>query len=248
MTKESSLRYNREIEHGRYLAERDTEKVWGWGTPAGRLRAERRAKVIIAGAAVDSESRILEIGCGTGLFTEKFASTGANIVAVEISPDFLEIARSRGLPSDKVIFREGCFEECEIEGPFDAVIGSSVLHHLEVEPALRKIFKILKPGGIMSFAEPNYLNPQVFIERAFFFLPIFSHVSSDETAFIRWKLQNLLLKVGFKYPTITPFDWLHPATPEALIRRVRKIGKWLERTPCVREFSGSLHIRAVRPA
>src|ERR1019366_1615655 len=106
-----------------WLAERDTETVWGWGTPAGKLRAKRRADLIIRGARLCSGKRVLEIGCGTGLFTEMFAATGATIVAVDISSELLEKARLRGLPAHQVTFLAKRFEDCAVDGPFDAVIG-----------------------------------------------------------------------------------------------------------------------------
>ncbi|MEJ2758879.1 MAG: hypothetical protein P8046_10405 [Anaerolineales bacterium] len=31
-----------EIAHGKLIAESTTELMWGWGTPAGKLRAQRR--------------------------------------------------------------------------------------------------------------------------------------------------------------------------------------------------------------
>src|ERR1700730_7439138 len=156
------LRADREIKHGEWLAAHDTETVWGWGTPAGRIRARRRADLIIAGATLSPGKRVLEIGCGTGMFTEMFAATGATIIAVDISPELLTKARSRGLPPGQVTFCERRFEDCDVEGPFDSVIGSSVLHHLEIGSAIRRIKDLLKPGGKLSFAEPNMLNPQVF--------------------------------------------------------------------------------------
>ena len=90
------------------------------------------------------------------------------------------------------------------------------------------------------------LNPQIFAERKFRFL--FPQVSPDETAFVRWRLEKLLLGIGFEKPEITPFDWLHPSTPPALIPVIRKLGAGLEGIPLLRQFSGSIYIRAVRPA
>ena len=75
--------------------------------------------------------RVLEVGCGTGMFTEMFANRGAEIVAVDISPDLLKKARARGLANVK--FCEKRFEDCDLDGSFDAVIGSSTLHHLDVK-------------------------------------------------------------------------------------------------------------------
>ena len=241
------LRADREIKHGEWLAAHDTETVWGWGTPAGRIRARRRADSIIAGAALSPGKRVLEIGCGTGMFTEMFAATGATIVAVDISPELLEKARSRRLPAGQVTFCERRFEECDVEGQFDAVIGSSVLHHLEIESAIRRIKDLLKPGGKLSFAEPNMLNPQVFLERRFQHWSMFSYTSPDETAFVRWQLARQLREAGFEEISIRPFDWLHPSTPKSFIKTVSALGRLLESVPLIQEFSGSLTITAKLP-
>src|SRR5438270_13417090 len=85
----SATRAKHEILHGRKLALGHAETTWGWGTPAGKLRADRRAELIARGARLCPGMRALEIGCGTGLFTEWFARTGADIIAVDISPDLL---------------------------------------------------------------------------------------------------------------------------------------------------------------
>jgi len=239
------LRPLHEIEHGKFLAENQTESLWGWGTPAGKQRAKRRANLIAQGANLSSKSCVLEVGCGSGMFTEMFADSGAQILAVDISSNLLEKAKKRGLPTNQVQFLERRFEECALDGPFDAVIGSSVLHHLDLNLAFPMIFKLLKPGGVMSFAEPNLLNPQIFLERRF--RQWFPFVSVDETAFIPWRLRHDLIKAGFDNITITPFDWLHPATPIKLIKYIKTIGLFLEKTPFFKNFSGSLYIKALRP-
>jgi 2-polyprenyl-3-methyl-5-hydroxy-6-metoxy-1,4-benzoquinol methylase len=180
------------------------------------------------------------------MFTEMFLRTGAIVHAVDISPELIELANQRALPKDRVTFVVQRFEDCTIDGPFDAVIGSSVLHHLDVVLALKLTLALLKPGGWLSFAEPNLLNPQVYLERRFRSLPCFSYVSPDETAFVRWKLAALLHAIGFVDVSITPFDWLHPATPAPLIGFVSAMGRVLEWLPGVRELSGSMIIRARR--
>ncbi len=243
-----SIRVQHEIKHSKSLAQSDPELIWNWSTLAGQLRAKRRAEKIIQGSRMGPGVAALEIGCGTGMFTEMFAQSGANLMAVDISPDLLKKALSRNLPSDRVLFVEKRFEDCDIDGPFDAVIGSSVLHHLDIETALIKIYSLLRPGGFMCFTEPNMLNPQVFIERKFrSLLPCLWYVSPDETALVRWKFRDLLIKTGFEKIKIIPFDWLHPTTPIPLIRLVSNIGKLLENTPILREFSGSLYIQCQRP-
>ena len=243
----TKARADREIAHGKKLAQGDPELVWGWTTPAGRARAIRRAEIIATGAGLRPGVRALEIGCGTGLFTEMFAQTGAQLVAVDISMDLLARALARGIPADKVQFLEMQFEDLDPGVPFDAVIGSSVLHHLDIDRALARIFELLKPGGVMSFAEPNMLNPQILIQKNVSWIKRHLGDSPDETAFIGRRIGALLLKTGFGEVEVTPFDWLHPATPTVLISAVGSMGRILEQIPMIREFAGSLHIRGCRP-
>lgn len=238
---------SREIAHGRMLAQDDPEQIWGWSSPAGRRRARRRADLVISGAEIGPGSRVLEIGCGTGMFTEMFAATGAEIVAVDVSSDLLERARQRNLPRDRVRLVCGRFEDVELPERCDAAIGSSVLHHLDLDRALGNIHRLLTPGGRLSFAEPNMLNPQVFLERhPGPFGRLFYYVSADETAFVRWRLATRLKQHGFTDVRITPFDWLHPGTPASLIPVVQMAGRFAEATPGMREFAGSLQIVARR--
>ena len=248
MRVDPATRAGREVRHGEFLAAGHPEITWGWGTPAGRLRAARRAGLIAAGARLGPGVHALELGCGTGLFTEYFAATGARVTAIDLSDDLLAFARARPLDRSRVHFVLGRFEDLREAEPFDAVIGSSVLHHLELHDALENAVRLLKPGGRFSFAEPNMLNPQVFLERQFSFLPIFSYTSPDETAFVRWRLARILERHGLSDIRITPFDWLHPRTPPALIPAVSAIGAAVERIPIAREFSGSLCIHARKPS
>ena len=233
------------------LAASESEETWGWTTPAGQSRARRRADLIIDAAGVRPGQSVLEIGCGTGMFTERFAATGARIVAVDISPDLLAKAIDRRLPADRVRFEQRRFETLELSDPsiqawaaagFHAIIGSSVLHHLDIPAAIETCKRLLATGGRIAFAEPNLLNPQVWMERRF--RSWFPYVSHDETAIVRWELQRQLDRAGFSDIVITPFDWLHPSTPPSLIRAVSGAGRVFEHVPGLREFAGSVLITA----
>jgi ubiquinone/menaquinone biosynthesis C-methylase UbiE len=239
-------RAQNEIQHGVLLSESDPEWTWGWGSPAGQYRAKRRASMLINATQMNSNSKVLEIGCGTGMFTEMLSTSGANIIAVDISPQLINKAKTRTNWSTKVQFINKDFENCEIDGPFDIVLGSSILHHLKVEQSLCKIYELLKVGGVLAFAEPNMLNPQICIQKNIPIVKKWMGDSPDEIAFIRWGLASTLSKKGFKNINITPFDWVHPAIPKLFIKPVSFIGRVLERLPGVREFSGSLLISARR--
>jgi 2-polyprenyl-3-methyl-5-hydroxy-6-metoxy-1,4-benzoquinol methylase len=243
--KKDGITYNAEREHGKWLSQGDPLQLWGWASPAGRLRAERRAMLIASGAHLNTGSRVLEIGCGTGLFTEKFAKYGCRILAVDLSPELLSLAKRRKISSDQVNFLEAPFEECLVHGPFDAVIGSSILHHLDCSKALPKIFDLLKHGGLLSFCEPNMLNPQIWITLKF--RRFFPWMSPDETAFTSRCMRLMLTFAGFSNIDIVPFDWLHPRTPEYMIPVVKFCERIIEGIPGIRQFAGSLWCTAQRP-
>ena len=82
-----------EIKHGRAISA-NAANVWGWGSVAGKLRAERRIKLFIERGSIEKGMNILEIGCGTGIFTAGVAKTGADVTAVDISPELLNFART----------------------------------------------------------------------------------------------------------------------------------------------------------
>ena len=75
-----------------------------------------------------SGARVLDAGCGTGAATAELAARGADVVAVDISPKLVEIARAR-LPeglAGKVAFQAGDMLAAEL-GRFDAVIAMDSL-------------------------------------------------------------------------------------------------------------------------
>ncbi len=239
-----SNRLENEIEHGKYLLAHGAGEVWNWETPAGRIRWARRVEMLTC--HLHPGERVLELGCGTGYFTRALASTGAQITAIDISVDLLAAAQ-RECPSENVSFEvQNAYDLTAADATFDSVVGSSVLHHLEVDAALQEIHRVLKPGGSVNFTEPNMLNPQIAMQKNLPALKRRLGDSPDETAFFRWSLRRRMAAAGFREIRIQPFDFLHPRISPNWIPRLQALGDRLERTPFLAEIAGSLHIRARR--
>jgi len=49
----SDKRILNEIKHGKYLAENNAGEIWGWETPAGKIRWKRRVQMLINGITPD---------------------------------------------------------------------------------------------------------------------------------------------------------------------------------------------------
>jgi SAM-dependent methyltransferase len=233
-----------EKEHAKVLL-RDPEGIWGWGTPAGRARAERRAKLIIEAGDITANSVTLEIGCGTGVFTELVSKTGASITACELSEELLELASKKTYASKVDLVKCDASQlGPEHEGQYDVVWGSSVLHHIELKLFLPRMLRLMRPGGRFVFAEPNMLNPQIWLERNVGIIRRITGTSPDETAFYRWRLKQLLLDEGFVDVSVRPHEFLHPAIPKFLIPLFQSLSNVAERVWVIREIAGSLLIRA----
>jgi SAM-dependent methyltransferase len=237
-------RIAKEIQHGRFLALHGAGEIWNWESPAGKLRWARRVKML--SSHLRPGITVLELGCGTGYFTQELARSGADIVAIDVSPELLEIARSNCSAPNVQYQIQNASALSYSDAVFDSVVGSSVLHHLEIEGALHEIHRVLKPGGTIYFTEPNMLNPQIAIQKNVPWIKRKLGDSPDETAFFRWPLRRLLEQTGYRDVRIDPFDFLHPKTPVPLIDRVNALGRFLENVPVISEFAGSLYIRAVK--
>ncbi len=127
---------------------------------------------------------------------------------------------------------------------FDAVIGKSILHHLPFKKSFKEVFRVLRKGGLIWFSEPNVLNPEVLLERKVKFIGKRLQTTENETAFLRWRLAAMLEKTGFKKVSVKPFDFVHPLVPPCLINPATAVSNLLEKIPIIREFSGSLIIKA----
>lgn len=241
----ASERLHREIEHHRAVADQDVERIWGWASPAGRRRADRRAALFAAYGAISPGTRVLEVGCGTGEFTSRIAPCGADLVALDLSAELL--TRARAKVSTGARFVRGDAQRLPFsDASFDVVYGCSILHHLDPESALREVRRVLRFGGRLAFSEPNLLNPQVWIMfKCNAIRPYFGN-SPDEMAFTRPAISRILDRVGFSRFSVRYFDFLHPLVPAGLVPATERLSILLEQIPFLRAVSGSMFIQAQR--
>lgn len=224
------------------IADKFDTKFNAYLKAAGIFRVQLRVKLYITHCNLMPGLKILEIGCGSGEYTKALIAAGINVYATDVSEKMLKLAQLKvGTGARVRFFLSDVLQLPLPDNSLDVVIGNSILHHLDSEKALSEILRVLKKGGCVAFSEPNMSNPYVFLEKRIGLLKKLAGDSLGETAFYRGQIKRLFEKTGFCDVKVTPFDFLHPATPGGLVSLINAIGKFLERT-FVREIAGSLLI------
>ena len=105
---------------------------------------DARAPLVAAVVAAEPR-RILEVGCGWGELAEWVGrDTGAEVVAVDLSPRMIELANERGVEASVADVQALPFGN----GEFDVAIAAWMLYHVpDLDRGLAELARVLRPGG-----------------------------------------------------------------------------------------------------
>jgi len=213
---------------------------------AMQIRSERRSDMIISEMQLTKDSKILEIGCGTGEIAAFIAGkVNAKVIGTDICIPFVEEANKKH-KRDNLHFEYLDFNKPEsLNGQkFDYIIGNGILHHLyyHLDDALVAIRALLKDGGKLIFLEPNLINPYVYLIFSYPYLRKKANLEPDEMAFTKSFIQEKLKKAGYKSSKVVYKDFLLPVIPDALIKPVIIVGDLVEKIPLLNKMTQSIFI------
>ena len=118
---------------------------------------------LLRSKALPAAGRGLDLGCGNGLVTglvrERSGARWEELVGVDPDPREVALARESGI-YDAV--HESPGDAIEVaDGAFDFVFSNSVLEHVdELEPTVREVGRVLRPGGLFVFTVPSPSFPE----------------------------------------------------------------------------------------
>ena len=124
-----------------------------WLMVVRRMIARDNLKAYVA--KKPKEAKVLDFGCGSGLFVTELEEHGYQAYGLDISEEAVKFGILQGRKNLDVI------DAHKINFPdntFDAIFGMAVLEHLEDESwALKEIERVLKPGGAVILMVPAYM-------------------------------------------------------------------------------------------
>ena len=108
---------------------------------------------------------VLDFGCGNGVYTEKVLNFNpSKIIAIDISEKAIEVGQSKN--QGKINYMvENCEDTKLNSNSFDVIYGVGILHHLNLEKAVKEIERLLKKDGNIIFIEPLGTNPIINLYR-----------------------------------------------------------------------------------
>ncbi len=151
---------------------------------------------------------VLDVGCGLGNDTARFARSGAKVTGIDIAPRAIELARAnfaqRGLDG-RFLLMDGEAMGFD-DGSFDFVYCHTVLHFTpHPERMIEEIHRVLKPGGTALLMAVNRRS---------------------------WmRLMHRLAKVEIDHLKAPTFHWLGRAELEAMARPFARTRVVVERFP-----------------
>jgi 2-polyprenyl-3-methyl-5-hydroxy-6-metoxy-1,4-benzoquinol methylase len=100
---------------------------------------------------------LLDYGCGNGVSSVRFASIGYQVSGFDISPNNIAIARDLATKygfDDKIELTVQSAERLDYGSEsFDIIVGTDILHHVEIDHAIKECFRLLKRDGVAIFRE-----------------------------------------------------------------------------------------------
>jgi ubiquinone/menaquinone biosynthesis C-methylase UbiE len=137
------------------------EKYDQWfETPIGKVVREFESRLLLELVRPCRGERILDVGCGTGIFTLDLLAAGSRVIGLELSLPMLQRARKKavGRPLHMV---QGDMRRLPFpDSSFDRTVSVTAIEFLEdARAGVDELFRVTRPGGHVVVASLNSLSP-----------------------------------------------------------------------------------------
>lgn len=191
--------------------------------------------------AVPEGSRVLEIGCGTGVYTRWLQDRGCSVVGMDISGSILAMARARC--PEATLVQGDCEDpaaslpEGTIGSGFDVILGVNTFsYYPHKAAALQRYRRLLRPRGRVVLLDMNGACPLYRVMSWFDKNEIRASYPEVRQSNVD-TLSQLAGAAGFQVRELTHFAFLPNAIGSSALRLLRPFDAALRHLPFARRYA-----------
>lgn len=146
--------------HNKRFSEEVRQPAWKFYSIERKSRSNFRDNILNNAKG----KTFLELGTGKGNYAFEIKDAGGIVTGIDISDVAVKYAQKQAAElnaGESLRFFVMNAEEINFSNQFDFVIGSSILHHLDLDKSLIGISRVLKENGKGIFIEPLGMNPLI---------------------------------------------------------------------------------------
>lgn len=138
-----------------------------------------------------SGSKILDAGCGPGLYTSELAKSGYRLTGIDLSREQIETAKKRNTSSNVELFEADIFS-LDVKDKYDVVFCRGVLNDIIADHERDKLFnafsQYLKPGGLFLADVRDWERSRIQINHA----PVTAGEFQSDRGLVRYRSEKTL--------------------------------------------------------
>lgn len=184
---------------------------------------------VVAVSALQKGAKVLDIGCGSGIFTKMLHERGFEVTGIDLSHALLKLG-GKNVP--EIDFVQGDAESMPFAAEsFDVVMFSCLLHHLpEPQKCIQEARRLLKPTGQFVGFDPNRLNPFMYLYRDRS-SPFYSSkgVTENERPVLPGRLRSFFTQAGFHAESHFVSGLSYRYVESKLMRKILPIYNFLDK-------------------
>ncbi|HWV63453.1 MAG TPA: class I SAM-dependent methyltransferase [Oxalicibacterium sp.] len=115
-----------------------------------------------------SGQRVLELACGDGYWTDELAEYAESVLATDINPNLLELAKTRELSEEVVQFAVTDALDPQVEGSFTACFAGFWWSHVRRQDqadVIARLTKVVGKGGLLVLVDNSFIEGETVIAR-----------------------------------------------------------------------------------